>query len=169
MKPKLTKTLSLLTAVLLLSGCASTAAVTDEGATEIPEAEGFTEIEESAEESVESAEESETLETGNVLFDESGADYSANTLILLLDPSASDEDADALCEKYGLAIKYRYSILSGIAVMTEHTMTAEELDALIASLEAEEIVTSAERDYIAHIDGDSMGTADFAADIGDVR
>ena len=87
-----------------------------------------------------------------VLTDEKGAEYSADTLIVMLDPEAEEAAARALAERHGLEILYLYKSFSSMAVKTPGFLTAEEMDALAAALEAEEIVTAVNRDYITRLD-----------------
>ena len=87
-----------------------------------------------------------------VLTDENGAEYSADTLIVMLDPETDETAARTLAQRHGLEILYLYKSFSSMAVKTPGLLTAEEMDTLAAALEAEDIVTAVNRDYITRLD-----------------
>ena len=87
-----------------------------------------------------------------VLTDEGGREYSARTLIVLLEPDTDEVVARSAAERHGVEILYLYRRFPSMAVKTSRCLTAEEMDALAAELEKEEIVLGTARDYITRRD-----------------
>ena len=88
----------------------------------------------------------------SVLTEENGREYSADTLIVQLDPETDEAGARELAERHGLEIVYLYRSFSSMAVKTPSPLTAEEMDALMEELEGEEGVLGVGRDYITRLD-----------------
>ncbi|MBE6723847.1 MAG: hypothetical protein E7576_01425 [Ruminococcaceae bacterium] len=86
------------------------------------------------------------------LTDDSGLTCSANTLIVLLDPSVDESAAREMAQRHGTEVIYFYNILSGMAVRSDKNLTAKQLDALAAAFEAEEGVTGVSRDAVTKLD-----------------
>ena len=86
------------------------------------------------------------------LTDESGLTYSANTLIVSLDPSVDESAAREMAARHGTEVIYFYNIVSGMAVRTDKNLTAKQLDALAAAFEKEEGVTGVSRDAVTKLD-----------------
>ncbi|MBQ9267181.1 MAG: hypothetical protein IJ217_02725 [Clostridia bacterium] len=78
--------------------------------------------------------------------------YSKNTLIISVDVAATKDEVMKLFEEYHLEIIYDYENFNMYAVKTERDMSIEELDNLIAELESNEYVLSAEKDSIIQLD-----------------
>ena len=86
------------------------------------------------------------------LTDGSGLTWSANTLIVLLDPSVDKDAAREIAQRHGTEMIYYYTILSGMAVRTERNLSAKELDALSAAFREEAGVTGVNRDAVTELD-----------------
>ena len=77
-------------------------------------------------------------------------EYSHSTLLLSLSEELTEEEREALFEKYSLTIRYRYSSFRGYAVELPEPLSDEALDALIERLEAEPGVLNVGKNYIMH-------------------
>ena len=86
------------------------------------------------------------------LTDDSGLTFSANTLIVSLDPSVDESAAREMAQRHGTEVIYFYNILSGMVVRSDKNLTAKQLDALAAAFEAEEGVTGVSRDAVTKLD-----------------
>lgn len=72
--------------------------------------------------------------------------YSPSVLLVSVDPDMKKKDMERICRKYDLSILYEYRNFSMYALKTEKNKTDEEMDVLIASLEKEKGILTAERD-----------------------
>ena len=68
-----------------------------------------------------------------------------------MDPDASVEQVEALFDKYGLEVMYDYRSFSMYAVRTPEDLDEKGMSELIEKLQAEDIVTGAERDYVMEL------------------
>lgn len=85
--------------------------------------------------------------------EETETEYSHNTLIVMVKEGTKRDQVQAICDSYNLEIKYSYGSISGYALTSEKTLTDEELEGLIKSIKEYNFVTSVEKDYVMHLDG----------------
>lgn len=83
-----------------------------------------------------------------ILNDEYG-EYSASTVIVSL---ADGADVQGIADRHNLSVLYDLKNLRMAAYKTAQPLTAQQMDLLIAELEADKQVLSAQRDYIMHAD-----------------
>ncbi len=80
-----------------------------------------------------------------------GRQYSSNTVIISIDPDATEEQVQELFDRYGFEVMYDYRSFSMYAVRTPEDLDEKGMSELIEKLLAEDIVTGAERDYITEL------------------
>ena len=79
-------------------------------------------------------------------------EYSASTVIVNVDASATDAQITALAKKYSLEIVYNMKNLHIVVLRTAEPQTPAALDELISALKAEAIVLNVEKDHIIRLD-----------------
>ncbi len=80
-----------------------------------------------------------------------GRQYSSNTVIISIDPDATEEQVQELFDRYGFEVMYDYRSFSMYAVRIPEDLDEKGMSELIEKLLAEDIVTGAERDYITEL------------------
>ena len=78
--------------------------------------------------------------------------YSPATVILWLEHGTDDDAIDALARKYDMTVIYRYRSFSSCAMRLSEPLGEEAFSRLIAQLEQEPCVLSAQRDAIMTLD-----------------
>ena len=87
-----------------------------------------------------------------VISDESGNEYSSNTLIVSAAPGASEDELNKLFENNELEVIYKMSNFNMYAVKLKEPLTADEMDKLIAGLEKDKNISAVSKDYIVKLD-----------------
>ena len=105
---------------------------------------------------------------GTLRDDRTGEEYSASTLILT-PADGADEALAALLRARDLRVVYDRQTLGVVVVRTARPLSAAEMDALIAALEADPAVLSARRDTVVHPTGPAEEVAPAAEADGEAR
>lgn len=88
----------------------------------------------------------------HTIIDKDGREYSNDTLIISVAADAKESDILNLFKAKGLEVINKMDNLKMYTVKLEKSMTADEMDALIAELEKSECILAANKDYIMHLD-----------------
>lgn len=83
---------------------------------------------------------------------EADQSYSPRTVIISVEPDFSDGQLQSILDKYDLEVLYDYDLFNMYALTASHDLSRAELDALVASLQEEPGVLSAEKDQIITLD-----------------
>ncbi len=78
--------------------------------------------------------------------------YKGTTVIISCDDTFTEDDLNALLEKYDLQIKYSYSMMHGYALNASYKLNEKAAKKLINDLLKEEGIVSAELDHETKID-----------------
>ena len=104
-------------------------------------------VEEKEEEKQEEKEEGEQEEK-----EDEAMVYEGTTVIISCDDSFTEDDLNALLEKYDLQVKYSYSMMHGYALNASYKLNEKAAKKLINDLLKEEGIVSAELDHETKID-----------------
>ncbi len=94
---------------------------------------------------------SQGTEPGTIVEDTDGGRYSSSRINCVVSEDMTREQMEAICEKYGLSIRYEMRTANVYTLESEQNMTLEQLDDLIEKLEKEDGIESAEKDGVVEL------------------